>query len=229
MSLARSTCRHNDLFELSKQLTQRRTESISQALDLKTKEELRECTHKPEINKKSAASKKSSVSVLASNSREAQEFTRTVNRLKSAQKSRSRVMHMLEARTTSEFRVDDDPAKENIGLESTGRKDKTRNEDNPFQTAKENVGAMTERSQTGTKGKIAKKQQVPLVVANVNLGKGRSDKLVLMEGMLVDDQIQAFAIRNSKSGREGMCVDIKKAAVEKLRETINQQLKQKKL
>ena len=41
------------------------------------------------------------------------------------------------------------------------------------------------------------KHKKPLVVANVDLGKGKSDQLVLMEGMLVDEQIQAFATKNS--------------------------------
>ena len=45
--------------------------------------------------------------------------------------------------------------------------------------------------------KYTKVTNTPLVVANVNLGKGKVDKLVLLEGMLIDEQIQAFAIKNS--------------------------------
>ena len=54
------------------------------------------------------------------------------------------------------------------------------------------------KSATSVKNGVKTEKKAPLVVANVNLGKGRSDKLVLLEGMLIDDQIQAFAIKNGK-------------------------------
>jgi len=36
-----------------------------------------------------------------------------------------------------------------------------------------------------------------LIEANINLGKGKSDKLILFDGMLIEDQINEFALKNS--------------------------------
>ncbi len=57
-------------------------------------------------------------------------------------------------------------------------------------------------SSVGKKKEPQKEGRQKLLEANVNLGKGKNDKLVIYEGFPVEKQVQEFAIKHSKSAHE---------------------------
>ena len=63
-----------------------------------------------------------------------------------------------------------------------------------------------------------------LIEVNVNMGNGKMEKLTLYEGRKIDEEVEKFAAKNSKSDMRDV-VDIRKAALKKLCASVKQNIK----